>query len=67
MEDNLEEMSESPDVEAAEQDDGTEAFEAQAEALIASATPDQLKYLQSCVQNAMSPTPEEYDIEDMPS
>ena len=64
-----EEMSESPEVQADELATGTEehgTFEESVARIIDQATPEQLKYMKSCVENALSPTPESFDVEDMP-
>lgn len=65
--DNAEEMSESPEVEAQEQDDGTEQFETTVDGLIASATPDQLAYMKSALEKASAPSAiEDFNTDDMP-
>lgn len=61
---NEEEMSESPEMELSEQKDGTEDFEKQVDALVASATPDQLKYMEDAISKVSQS--EEFNIEDMP-
>ncbi len=65
--DNSEEMSETPEVEATEQDDGTEQFETTVDGLVASATPEQLAYMKSAVENASNPKSiDEFNTDDMP-
>jgi len=66
---SADEAAESPEVQAQELASGEEeqgTFESSVEDIINKATPEQLKYLKSCVDNALSPTPKEYDIDDMP-